>query len=532
MRIFHLLRRPAALLLVLASAFGAMLPRDVVAAPTQEANFRIIPTEGLADAPYAQRGDLILASDDNIYFVSYGGGLGLGAIAKLAADGTVTVLHSFADSAEGAFSFARLMQASDGNLYGTTYQGGDGQVGTIFKVTLAGEFTKLRSLGQTKTDAGLPYTGLVQASDGFLYGTTLLGGDNNKGTVYRISTAGDLTIIHHFAGAEGENPEGTLIVGADGNLYGTTLQGGDANRGTIYRISTAGAYELLYSFPKLGAFSLEGLAINATGANPRAGLLLGADGNYYGTAYQGGEFGYGSFFRMTPDGTVSVVHHFGGASFDGGFPLAGVVQDAGGNFYGTTSSGGYLDRGSAWRVSSTGQFSLLHGFTGSTFDGSQPYAGLLLAHGAIYGATYTDQFSSRGLLFKLDIGTNGVLPIELGISNREVTIGESSVITWQVNDPNLTTCTKVGTWSTETGSVSGTQTLTPGSAGVFVYGLRCADANDVGLYAWTNFVVNAPPLQPVDGGASGGGALSLLLLLLLAALVLRNVIKESSSKCP
>ena len=136
--------------------------------------------------------------------------------------------------------------------------------------------------------------------------------------------------------SDGENPEGALIVGADGDLYGTTLQGGGGNRGTIFTHLHQRHLTALYSFPSLGAFNSQGLAINATGANPRAGLLLAADGNYYGTAYQGGTDGYGTVFRMTPAGAVTVVHAFTGPSFGGAFPLSAVMQDAAGNLYGTT----------------------------------------------------------------------------------------------------------------------------------------------------------------------------------------------------
>ncbi len=242
-----------------------------------------------------------------------------------------------------------------------------------------------------------------------------------KAPIFRISLTGDYAIVHHFNGSEGENPEGTLIVGSDGGLYGTTLQGGSDNRGTIYRFTTGGVLTSLYSFPSLSAFS-HGVAINATGANPRAGLRLAADGNYYGTAYQGGPTGYGTVFRMTPAGAVSVLHGFGGPATEGAFPLAGVVQDTAGNFYGTTNGNtqlGGIDQGSAWRISSSGQFSLLHGFVDLGPDGSNPYAGLLLANGTIYGASYVDSSLGSGGIFKLDLGSNGCAANRaLGVAGR------------------------------------------------------------------------------------------------------------------
>ena len=144
------------------------------------------------------------------------------------------------------------------------------------------------------------------------------------------------------------------------------------SRGTIFRMTLAGAVTSLYSFPSLSAFSTAGVATNATGANPRAGLMLAADGNFYGTAYQGGPIGYGTVFRVTPAGGVTVVHAFTGPTTGGAFPLASVSQDAAGNLYGTTERGGALNQGSAWRINTSGQFSLLHGFTSSIIDGAHP----------------------------------------------------------------------------------------------------------------------------------------------------------------
>lgn len=527
MRISHYLRRSAALILPALLGLGAVSPH-AGAATTQTANLVLISLADLEEAPYGIRGDLMLANDGNIYLASSSGGNGAGSIARVEPDGTVTVLHAFEDASEGAFSYAKLIQASDDALYGTAFLGGENGGGVIFRITLAGEYSILRSFGTSSTDAGLPYTGVVQAADGYLYGTTLRGGQNDKGTVYRINLAGtDFSILHSFDGSDGENPEGQLVIGNDGMLYGTTLQGGSSNRGVIYRITTSGTLETLYSFPGLRAFT-DGLATNDTGANPRAGLLLAADGNFYGTAYQGGDTGYGTFFRMAPDGTVTVVHHFTGPSFGGGFPLAGVVQDSLGNFYGTSSRGGYLDRGSAWRIGPAGDFTLLHGFSGSNLDGGDLYSGLLLVNDRIYGATFSDQLLGRGNLFRLELGTGGVLPVQISVSETEIVRGSSVQLTWTA--ATATECTKAGIW-TGTAAASGTETITPASAGIYTYGLRCEDSNGVSHYGWVALVVNAPPLDSVDGGG-GAGAASWLLLLLLAALLTRKLIKETASTCP
>jgi uncharacterized repeat protein (TIGR03803 family) len=531
MQISPRLRRLTALLPLLLLA--GISPAQ--AARTQAANVQpLVPlaAPGVEKAPLFVRSELVLANDGNLYFTSSAGGEGIGTVSKLTPSGTLSVLHALNDTDEGAASYGKIMQASDGNLYGTMYYGGTKDRGVVFKVTLAGTYTVLRSFGQTSKDASNPYTGLVQAADGNLYGTTLLGGAQDMGTVFRISTNGDFAIVHEFGGSDGRNPEGTLVIGADGNLYGTTLQGGDKNRGAIYRITTGGAFTLLYSFPELGAFSANAVATNATGANPRAGLLLAADGNFYGTAYQGGTNGFGTVFRITPTGTLNVVHAFTGPSFGGARPLSGLVQDTAGNFYGTTEGGGYLNSGSAYRIDPAGQFTLLHGFTGLTTDGSQPYAGLTLLDGYLYGVTTTDVFGSAGTLFRLELATAGVLPLEFSISETAITQGSSVTVSW--SGPAGSTCSKVGSaWGAAQDAAApavSSESVTPATAGLYTYIISCTTGTVV-RSAYANVVVSAPPRETVDGGG-GTGALSLLPLLLLGALLSRKYFKEISSQCP
>jgi uncharacterized repeat protein (TIGR03803 family) len=514
------LRRLATALL---SSLLTFVAADEAMARSEDANligFAPLAVSTLAEAPSGIRGDMIRASDGNFYVVASSGGSGRGVIARVAPDGTVSVVHAMATNDEGYTPYAGVIQGSDGNLYGTTYLGGSKGGGVIYKVALDGTYTVLRSLGLDKQDAVLAYGGLMQAPDGFLYGTTLRGGSNDKGTVFRISTSGDFSIIHSFGGQDGENPEGTLVLGADGNLYGTTLQGGSSGRGTVFKITTSGTITTLYSFASLGAFNSQGQAVNATGANPRAGLLLAADGNFYGTAYQGGTTGFGTVFRMTPAGVLTTVHSFTGPSFGGAFPLSSVTQDAAGNLFGTTEFGGYLNQGSAWRISTSGQFSLLHSFTGSVLDGYKPYASLLVVGNDLYGVSFADGTSSAGAIFKLDQGTAGVLPVEFSVSTTAIAYGGSATLSW--SSPTASTCTAGGAW-TDTIGTSGSLSVTPTTVGIYTYTLACTDGASVVRTATAALQVNAPALQPVDGGGSGGGgALSVPALLLLGALALRR----------
>jgi len=513
------LRRPAAIL-VSSLLLAGMAPHDAQA-HNEAANVISVvdlTSTAVAEAPAVIRGNLLLATDGNFYSISSAGGNGRGAIARIAPDGNMNVVYTLLENDQGASSYAELMQASDGNLYGTTFVGGEKGLGVIFRVTLAGEYKVLRSLGQTKVDAQRPYAGLVQAPDGNLYGSTLRGGVNDKGTLFRITLDGTYTVLHSFDGNDGENPEGTLIVGPDGNLYGTTLQGGSSGRGSVYRTTTDGTVTTLYSFPSLSAFSTLGLAINATGANPRAGLLLSTDGNYYGTAYQGGANGYGTFFRMTPTGEVTVLHAFTGPLAGAGFPLSSVTQDAAGNFYGTTEHGGSINQGAAWRVSPSGQFSLLHSFIGSPIDGNTPYASLVVLDGYLYGVTSSDLLVGSGAIFKLDPGVGDVLPVEFSLAPAEITIGASTTLTW--SSASATSCAASGGWNDTIGT-SGTQVVTPPSVGIYTYILTCTDGAGVVRTAYAAVGVKSPPAESVDG-SGGGGALSVSALLLLGALALRK----------
>jgi uncharacterized repeat protein (TIGR03803 family) len=550
MQIFHRLRRLAAVLL-LVPLIAAIQP-VAAAERTQTANVVKIqslsapnPTT-LENVPKSVRGDLLLADDGNIYFTSSGGGKGFGGIGRLAPDGTLSVVYAFVDGNEGLSSFGGLVQGRDHALYGTTYFGGTNSTGTVFKLTLDGVFTKLYEFGRSNSSSEpkFPYSGLVQGigTDTNLYGTTRLGGASNKGVIYRISTAGDFSVIHSFDGDDGEEPQGRLVVGSDGKLYGTTALGGSKNRGVIYRIATTGEYERLYSFPALSDFNEFGAAINATGANPRAGLILASDGNYYGTAYQGGGNGFGTLYRMTVGNggvDVSTVHSFGGWPFDGAFPLSAPVQGPDGGFYGTTLQGGYNVVGSVWKVASNGTAEMLHSSYGGGEDGSQLYAGVVFdVTGALLGVSNTDNVGGAGIIFKLERDTGSGLPVNLNVTASEIVVNQTAVISW--NAPGAVTCDKFGSWNepvSETDPLhvtptSGSQSVDP-AIGLYTYALACTDATGVIHNAYVALLVTAPPQDTVDGGKIvGGGSLSLLLLALLVALLFRKILKETRSSCP
>jgi len=462
------------------------------------------------------RGDLLLASDGNLYVATSAGGAGsVGAVLRISpSTGTSTLMHALVGgTTEGISPYAGLIQAADGNLYGTTFLGGTASAGTVYKLGLDGTFATLYNFNSQSGGAYEPYTAVVQAPDGALYGTTLRGGTANLGTVYKLTLAGTLTILHSFTGSDGSNPEGALVVGVDGALYGTTLVGGANDRGVIYKVTTSGTYTTVYTFPALGTINAAGVGTNVDGANPRAGLILGQDGNFYGTAYQGGASGYGTIYRITPAGVLTVVHNFGGAPTDGAYPLDKVTQDTDGTLYGTTELGGYSAAGVAWRITPSGTYSLLHSFTNSPVDGGTPYTTLLPLGGYLYGVSFTDLLSNAGAVYKLDLGTAGVLPVTVGLSAETIAIGSTTTLTW--SSPTAAGCLASGAWSDTIGT-SGTSVLTPTAAGIYRYILTCTDGAGVVRNAYAELVVTAPVSKIVDGGSTGGGgALSWLALGLL-----------------
>jgi uncharacterized repeat protein (TIGR03803 family) len=318
---------------------------------------------------------------------------------------TLTTLHSF-DGTDGYDPLAGLTQAADGNLYGTTPAGGAYSNGTIFKVGTSGRATTLYSFCAQNgcPDGDTSSAGLVQATDGNFYGTTQNGGANNAGTVFKFSPGGTLTTLHSFCSqsdcTDGRIPVAGLIRASNGDLYGTTTGGGTRNGGEVYQITTSGDLSVLYSF-------------GFPGLIPTAGVIEAANGNFYGTTYGGGDNSYtcahlrvggcGTVYEITPTGTLVMVYEFKG--YGGGLPYAGLVQASDGNFYGTTE----IDYGDTWsgtvfRLPLKGNLRTLYAFCadeGCT-DGSTPTANLIQAtDGNFYGTTQGGGATNQGTIFEI-----------------------------------------------------------------------------------------------------------------------------------
>jgi uncharacterized repeat protein (TIGR03803 family) len=331
-------------------------------------------------------GGLVQASDGNFYgTTAQGGANGLGSVFRITSAGTLTTLYSF-EGSDGRSPQGTLVQGSDGNLYGTTTYGGAGGYGTVFTITTAGALTTLYSFAGS-SDGTYPYAGVVQGTDGNFYGTTNQGGTSGSGTVFTITTAGALTTLYSFAGSDGAYPQGGLVQGTDGNFYGTTNQGGTSDFGTVFTITPAGALTTLYSFA------------GSDGAYPYAGLVQGTDGNFYGTTYQGGTSDSGAVFTITTAGVLTTLYSFANSS-DGSYPYAGLIQGTDGNFYGTTSSGGTNGVGTVFRITTAGALTTLHSFAYSS-DGGSPNAGLVQGtDGNLYGTTTQGGATGNGTVFR------------------------------------------------------------------------------------------------------------------------------------
>jgi uncharacterized repeat protein (TIGR03803 family) len=251
---------------------------------------------------------LILDNSGNLYGTTPSGGAnGSGTVFKVDPSGTETVLYSFLGAADGLAPFAGLTAGNDGNFYGTTTSGGGSYYGTVFRITPSGAFSSVYAFGTNGvTDAALPYASLTLGSDGNFYGTAYLGGLYGAGAVFRLTPAGAESVLYSFTGGgalagstDGASPYAGLIQGSDGNLYGTTATGGAYNVGSVFRITPATGRELLlYSFtgdPGGGA----GISGSLDGAQPNGSLLEDGSHNFFGTASTGGAGLTGTVFKLT-----------------------------------------------------------------------------------------------------------------------------------------------------------------------------------------------------------------------------------------
>jgi uncharacterized repeat protein (TIGR03803 family) len=328
--------------------------------------------------------------------------------ARLAQAQTLTTLYTFADSAhDGASPGAGLIRDAQGNFYGTTEDGGRYNVGTVFRLSTAGVESVLHQFGFTVSahmggDGGYPLASLAIDAHGNLFGTTQGGQCSVCGTVFKVMPAGSEKTLHHFSGSpDGAQPQTSLTIDAQGNLYGTTIFGGFENNGTVFKVTPGGTETVLYRFTEVMGV--------ADGVWPNSGLVIDAQGNLYGATFGGGAppNPSGAIFKLAPDGSETLLYTFTGTP-DGATPNS-LILDAKGNLYGTTQYGGAFNSGTVFKLTPGGVETVLHSFAGYPTDGAVPQLGLLMdAQGNLYGVTifggtnncFNDGFGC-GTVFKL-----------------------------------------------------------------------------------------------------------------------------------
>ena len=310
----------------------------------------------------------------------------------------VTLLYNFGTHA-GDPAHANypgfIVQGRDGNLYGTSHDGGTDNAGTVFKVTPAGQVSVLYNFDGVT--GAFPSSGLTLGTDGNFYGTTYINGPSNYGTVFKISSSGKLTVLHAFDGSDGSAPWGAPVEGTDGAYYGTTEVGGSADCGTVYRVTAGGTFKTLYNFD------------GTHGCQPLAPLVLGNDGNFYGTTLVltgVSNPNLGAIFKITPAGAITLLHSFDGTH--GGEPYAPLMQASDGNFYGTTEGGGNYNNGVIFEMSPAGAFSDLFDFD-PNIDGAEPFSALVEGtNGILYGTTTSGGTYNVGTIYSIPLGSGGL----------------------------------------------------------------------------------------------------------------------------
>ena len=366
--------------------------------------------------------------------------------------GSVTIVHTFCSlplCANGDFPEGGLIQATNGNLYGTTWSGGVNGYGTVYEITPSGTLTVLHSFCSLTycVDGANPLGTLVQASNGDLYGTTQTGGTGGfglggSGTIFKIATSGVFSTLYSFCSqsncTDGSTPQAGLVQVANGDLYGTTFSGGNTNPqcevgepplcGIVFKITPSGAFTIVYSFCSQP---------NCTdGANPFFGSLIQAtNGKLYGTTEFGGvnnnlcHFGNcGTIFEITPSGSLTTVHSFCSESgcLDGANPRTGVIQSAAGDLYGATLLGGNSNNGMVFEIAAGGTFTNLYSFCSqpNCSDGVLPIGPIQATDGVLYGQTLGSGANGSGTIFTLSTGQPPFVETRptMGAVNELVTI--------------------------------------------------------------------------------------------------------------
>jgi uncharacterized repeat protein (TIGR03803 family) len=261
--------------------------------------------------------------------------------------------------------------------------------------------TILHSFTCAITDGCAPYAGVTLDSSDNIYGTTTAGGANGLGTVFKLTPSGQFSLLHSFSATttDGYEPYAAVTLNSAGNIYGTTYVGGLDGFGTVFEITPTGAESLLYSF-----------TCGADGCYPQSVLALDKSGNLYGTTTYGGTYGWGTVFKISPSGVFSTLYGFTGGA-DGGSPGTNLVLDSADNLYGVTSVGGAYTFGTVFKITPTGTESVLYSFNANGKDGFYPFYGVVDSQGELYGGAGRGGSTGVGAIFEVNsaTGTESIL---------------------------------------------------------------------------------------------------------------------------
>ena len=457
---------------------------------------------GAGNIGYGPYAGLVQAQDGNFYGTALEGGVnGDGTVFRMTTNGGVSLVHAFNYNTDGAVPYAQLMQASSGSLYGANYIGGSSGYGTLFRMTTNGSTLTLSALNYT-TGGGYPVAGMVQGRDGNFYAPVLQGGLSGYGTLFRVTAGNGVSTLRSFNGENGAYSSSVLLQGADGNFYGTAEDGGtNGGYGTVYRATPAGVITPVVSF----AYTNGGI--------PVAGLVQDTDGTFYGTTYYGGTNGAGSIFKMTADGTLTSLYSFSGED-DGGNPFGGLLLSRDGNLYGTTESGGAYNSGTVFRMSPDGTFGTLAHFDG--FQGAAPESTLVQgSDGNLYGTTFSGGQGNDGALFRLSI--NSALQITHQPQNQTAFLGDTVAFNvasfgslpvtyqWRKNGRNLTDAGNLSGSTTRTLTLTNIGIADPAVYSVVVsnaYGAVTSSGARLEVIVSPPYIVSGPDDQTVLVGAT------------------------------
>jgi uncharacterized repeat protein (TIGR03803 family) len=386
----------------LAILFWALASTAVIATAQTYTPLYTYPTGSGAYSGIIAPSLLSQGQDGNLYStIQNNGTLNVGSVYKISTSGTYSLVYSFCAEgghclSTGAYPAGGVTLGFDGSLWGTTVGGGTNNAGTVFKVTPAGTLTSVYSFANGNDDS-VPVYPVFQGQDGNMYGVSVGQYNGQYGSFFKVTTKGVLT-PHPFNYTNGANPN-LPTRGIDGNFYGTAQYGGDATCkcGVVYKATAAGKITVLHKFT----------GYPNDGYRPYGVLVQGYDGNFYGITYQGGTSNEGTVFKISPSGSYTVLHSFlySAPAYDGASPVGGLTLGTDGNLYGNTSAGGTKNAGTIYKITTAGVETKLYDFCGSNcVNGYYPNTPMVLhTDGKFYGNTSGNSLGGA-VYYSLDVG--------------------------------------------------------------------------------------------------------------------------------